>query len=97
MAEWPSSTVELNWEGGSNACQPYTYTVSQDGQADFVNSGTFGDFNAGSLRMFFDRRAGQQTDMDDLSFIIPEPSSLTLLFMGLAGLGLTRIRSRRRR
>ena len=90
-------SIEMTWVGGSNAGQPYTYTVSQDGQADFVNSGTFGDFNAGSLRMFFDRRAGQQTDMDDLSFIIPEPGSLTLLFMGLAGLGLTRIRRRRRR
>lgn len=93
-----TQSVELTWVGGSSAGQPYTYTVSQDGQADFVVTDTFGEaggFSAGSLYMFMDRRGGQRTDIDDISFIIPEPGSLTLLLMGLAGLGLTRIRRRR--
>ena len=92
-----TQSIELTWVGGSSAGQPYTYTVSQDGNVGFVNSGVTGGLNAGSLYMFFDRRGGPQPDMDALSFIIPEPGSLTLLFMGLPGLGLTRIRSRRRR
>ena len=91
-----TQSLTTTWVNGTSDGQNVFYRVTQQGRPDFTATFT-SDGNASVMRMFYDRRNGQNIDFDDFSFIVPEPGTVGLLLLGLVGMGFTRSWIRRPR